>query len=137
MNQKVKSMTSWMKEKDVDVSFITSTDNVFYLSNFYSDPHERLLALVLFQEEEPILVCPGMEKEDAKNSGWDKDIIGYSDIENPWELIKKHPKKNIKSVTKVAIEKEHMNVERFEAISSILGMYPLFPQKKTYAITDD
>ena len=69
MNQKLSKMTEWMKENKVEVSIITSTESVFYLSGFYSEPHERLLALLLFQQEEPILVCPAMEKEEAKGSG--------------------------------------------------------------------
>lgn len=119
MKQKVTSMSEWMKQNEVDVSFVTSTENVFYLSGFYSDPHERLLCLVLFQEAEPFLICPSMEVEDAKRSGWEFETIGYSDIENPWELVQTAIQKRISKGKKVAIEKEHMNVERFEAISSL------------------
>lgn len=119
VKQKVTRMSQWMKQNEVDVSFLTSTENIFYLSDFYSDPHERLLCLVLFQEAEPFLVCPGMEVEDAKRAGWVFDIIGYSDIDNPWELVQKAIQKRISKVTTVAIEKEHMNVERFETISSL------------------
>jgi Xaa-Pro dipeptidase len=116
MNKRLSKLQSWMKENNVEVSFITSSENVFYLSGFYSDPHERLLALAVFQEEEPFLVCPGMEKHGAKRSGWESEIIGYSDIENPWEMVQKAINKRIKKISKVAIEKEHMNVERYEAL---------------------
>jgi Xaa-Pro dipeptidase len=119
MQQRTTHFSQWMKENGVDVSIITSTENVFYLSGFYSDPHERLLSLVLFQEEEPFLVCPAMEKEDAKRSGWNYEIIGYNDTENPWELVEKAIKARIQNVSKVSVEKEHMNVERFEAVSSM------------------
>jgi Xaa-Pro dipeptidase len=119
MQQRTTNFSQWMKENGVDVSIITSTENVFYLSGFYSDPHERLLGLVLFQEEEPFLVCPAMEKEDAKRSGWNYEIIGYNDIENPWELVDKAIRARIQKISKVSVEKEHMNVERFEAVSSM------------------
>lgn len=109
-----------MKDNDIQISFITSSENVFYLSGFYSDPHERLLALAVFQEEEPFLVCPAMEKNSAKRSGWDFKIIGYSDIDQPWEMIHKAINNKLNSkITNVAIEKEHMNVERYEAISNL------------------
>lgn len=121
MNARLRKLSEWMKENDVQVCFITSPENVFYFSGFLSDPHERLLSLAVFQEEEPFLVCPAMEKTDAKNSGWDNEIIGYSDIENPWELINQSINKRLKKVEKVAIEKEHMNVERYEAISHIFN----------------
>jgi Xaa-Pro dipeptidase len=119
MNQRLKKLQAWMKENDVQVSFMTSSENVFYLSGFYSDPHERLLALAVFQEEEPFLVCPAMEKYTAKSSGWDDEIIGYSDIDDPWELIFQGINKRMKKVETVAIEKEHMNVERYEELLKI------------------
>lgn len=120
MKSSLISYFEWMKQNDIDVSFLTSTDNVFYLSGFYCEPHERLLGLLLFQDSEPILVCPGMEKEDAAASGWEYDIIGYSDIDDPWQFIDNAIHKRLTTIRKAAIEKEHMNVERFEAISRIL-----------------
>ena len=119
MNQRLTKLQAWMKENEIEVSFISSSENVFYLSGFFSDPHERLLGLAVFQEEEPFLVCPGMEVHDVKKSGWNHEIIGYSDIENPWEFVHTSIKKRIKKVSKVSIEKEHMNVERFEQLTAL------------------
>lgn len=112
-------LSGWMKENDIQLCFLTSTESVFYLSNFYSDPHERLLGVAVFQDQEPFLICPAMEKEDAKKSGWAHEIIGYSDIENPWELVQKAVSKRQDKITKIGIEKEHLNVERYEELSSI------------------
>ena len=120
MQQRTTHFSQWMKENGVDVSIITSTENVFYLSGFYSDPHERLLSLVLFQEEEPFLVCPAMEKEDAKRSGWNYEIIGYNDIENPWELVRKAIKARIQNVSKVSIRKRTYECRAFR--SSVLDV---------------
>ncbi|WP_342432573.1 Xaa-Pro peptidase family protein [Neobacillus sp. FSL H8-0543] len=117
MNQRLQKLQTWMKENEIDVTFVTSSENVFYLSGYYTNPHERLLALAVFQEMEPFLVCPGMEVHDAKRTGWEHEIIGYSDIVNPWELIHKSINKRLNSIQKVAIEKEHMNVERYEQLS--------------------
>jgi Xaa-Pro dipeptidase len=111
----------WMKENDIGVCFLTSTENVFYISGFYSDPHERLLGVALFQDEEPFLICPGMEKHDAKNSGWSHEIIGYSDTDEPWEMVKEAIFKRVKTISTIAIEKEHMNVERFETVTSLFS----------------
>ena len=73
-----------------------------------------------FKDEEPFLVCPAMEKEDARRTGWNYDIIGYTDNEDPWEPIGKAIEARTQNVSRIAIEKEHMNVERFEAISLML-----------------
>lgn len=122
MNERIQKITGWMKEQDIQLCFITAPDNVFYLSGFLSNPHERLLGVAIFQDAEPFLVCPRLDKEDAKKAGWTAELIDHSDIDRPWELIQKAISKRNISVRKVAIEKEHMNVERFEAISN------LFPQ---------
>jgi len=116
MNRRLQQLSSWLKQNDISLSFITSTPNIFYLSKFYSNPHERLLALVIFPNEEPILVCPKMEVLQAKQAGWEYEIIGYSDVDNPWELIAKSVQKLGISVERIAIEKEHINVERYEQI---------------------
>lgn len=121
MNTKLQKISEWMKGQNLDICFITSPENVFYLSGFLSDPHERLLALAVFKDSEPFLVVPSMEKEDAKNSGWSQEIIGYTDIENPWDLVQKSINKRISSTESVAIEKEHMNVERYE---ELLKLFP-------------
>ncbi|MEH7108184.1 M24 family metallopeptidase [Bacillus sp. JJ1764] len=126
MNQRLEKLQTWMKDNDIEVSFLTSSENVFYLSGYFTNPHERLLALVVFQEAEPFLVCPAMEIHDAKRSGWEHEVIGFSDIDNPWELIAKSLQKRVQHVAKVAIEKEHMNVERYEHLLQLFSKAAFF-----------
>ncbi|SFB17439.1 MULTISPECIES: Xaa-Pro peptidase family protein [unclassified Bacillus (in: firmicutes)] len=122
MNERFDKLSGWMKENDVQVTFLTSSESVFYFTGFYSNPHERLLALAVFQDAEPFLVCPAMDKQEARHAGWKLDIVDHSDIDRPWELVQKAIGSRVGNVGNVAIEKEHMNVERYEAISQ------LFPQ---------
>lgn len=114
--ERTKKLIEWMKAEEIDVTFLTSTENVFYLSKFYSNPHERLLGVAIFQREEPFLICPAMEKEEAKKAGWEHEIIGYSDIDNPWELVRTAMEKRSGKIKKIAIEKEHMIVDRYEIL---------------------
>jgi Xaa-Pro dipeptidase len=116
MNQRLQKLSAWLAENDISFAFVTSTPNVFYLSNFHSDPHERLLALIVFPTEEPVLVCPQMEVLQAKQAGWEYEIIGYSDTDHPWELINKKVNSRGINVQKIAVEKEHLTVERYEQI---------------------
>ena len=118
MNNRLTLFKQWLETSDIPFAFITSTENVFHLSGFHSDPHERLLALAIFPHAEPILICPKMEASDAKNAGWEYDIIGYTDVEDPWEMLQQAVgERNIRA-TKIAIEKEHLNVERYEKIQT-------------------
>lgn len=122
MEHRVNHIAQWMKQNDVQVTFLTSSENVFYLSGFFSDPHERLLGLAIFQNQEPFLICPGMEKNDVLATGWGFEVIGYDDTQNPWELVNNAIDRRLNKVDRIAIEKEHMNVERYEELNRI------FPQ---------
>lgn len=116
MNERLQKLMAWLKKENIDAAFITSPDNVFYLSGFRSEPHERLLGLAVFHEAEPFLICPSMETGDAKNSGWNQEIIGYSDTERPWDMVEERVKARLDHVRVWAVEKEHLNVERYEEL---------------------
>ncbi len=116
LNTRLKKLSTWLREKDFDAAFITMPDNIFYLTGFRSEPHERLLGLVNFQDEEPLLICPAMEKDDAKQAGWEYEVIGYNDTENPWEMLEERVKARIGNVKNWVIEREHLNVSRFEEL---------------------
>ncbi|WP_404329530.1 M24 family metallopeptidase [Mesobacillus maritimus] len=119
MLERIKRISSWLAENEVEVAFLTSPDNVFYLSGFLSDPHERLLGVAIFQDAEPFLICPSMEKDSAKHAGWSYEVIGYSDTDNPWDIVQKAITSRVSTVHTVAIEKEHMNVERYEKLNGM------------------
>lgn len=121
MEHRVNHIAQWMKQNDVQVTFLTSSENVFYLSGFFSDPHERLLGLAIFQNQEPFLICPGMEKNDVLATGWGFEVIGYDDTQNPWELVNNAIDRRLNKIDRVAIEKEHMNVERYEELNRIFS----------------
>ncbi|WP_066050438.1 M24 family metallopeptidase [Robertmurraya korlensis] len=127
---KLNEIANWLMQEQIDFCFLTNPDSVFYVSGFLSDPHERLLGVGIFQSGDPFLVCPSMEKEDARKAGWNYDIIGYTDIENPWTILHKLCNDRTKNVEKIAIEKEHMNVERYELIHSLFPQADFLPAEE-------
>ncbi|WP_411803013.1 M24 family metallopeptidase [Bacillus sonorensis] len=112
-------ISSWLREKDISAAFIHSKENVFYLTHFYTEPHERLMGVFAFQNEEPFFVCPLMEKSQAKEAGWAYDIIGYEDHENPWDLISAALKKRNLPLAKVAVEKEAISLSRADMLRAV------------------
>ncbi|MGV3464735.1 MAG: M24 family metallopeptidase [Heyndrickxia sp.] len=116
MNQRLQSLTEWLKVQNIDAAFITSSENVFYLSGFNSDPHERLLGVAVFQDKEPFLICPALDVNDAKQSGWEYEVIGCSDTDNAWDIVAKNINSRVEKVQRMALEKEHINLERYEEI---------------------
>jgi Xaa-Pro dipeptidase len=123
MEKRLSKLTNWLQEEEIDMCFIQSKENVFYLTNFYTDPHERLMGLFLFKNGVPFFVCPQMEAGQAKEAGWQQEIIGYSDHENPWDLIHNAlSKRKINSVQKIAIEKETTSYSRIENLKQIVNV---------------
>ena len=122
MEKRLQKLMNWQREYEIDLCFIQSKENVFYLTNFYSDPHERLMGLFLFKNSEPLFVCPKMEAGQAKEAGWKFNIIGYGDHENPWDLIKEDlNKRKLQSIQKVAIEKEITPFSRVESLQQVVN----------------
>ncbi|MET3697278.1 Xaa-Pro aminopeptidase [Bacillus oleivorans] len=130
MNAKNEALQAWMNESNVDVSIATSKYNVFYLSGYYSEPHERLLAYVSFKNQQPILLCPAMEVHDAKNAAPHAEVIGYLDTDDSMELLSNEIKKRSSQFAVVALEKEHLHVLRFESLLKA------FPETKWVSLED-
>ncbi|MGM0844790.1 MAG: M24 family metallopeptidase [Bacillota bacterium] len=120
MNNRIGKIQKWLEEQNIEAAFINSKENVFYLSNFLTDPHERLMGLVLFKQADPLFVLPAMEENQLRSAGWQYEIIGYADHENPWDLIGASLKnRNNKNPEKLAIEKEVLSYSRSAAFLSL------------------
>ncbi|MEK3933898.1 Xaa-Pro peptidase family protein [Sporosarcina sp. FSL W7-1349] len=117
--KQVDVLRNYVSEANVQAGFITTPDNVFYLSSFQSEPHERLLGIMVFPEEEPFLICPRMEVPDAKAAGWPYEIVGYSDTEDAWTVLWESVRKRGIAPSSVAIEKSHLTVDRFERMQEL------------------
>lgn len=113
---KLQELQNYLRENSLDAAFITTPDNVFYFSGFESDPHERLLGVMVFKEAAPFLICPKMEMPDAVAAGWKYEVVGHEDTQNAWDVVAKTVATRNIDFTSLAIEKSHLTVERYEAI---------------------
>ncbi len=118
---KLKELQAYLKQEKLDAAFITTPDNVFYFSGFASNPHERLLGIMAFQDAEPFLICPQMEVPDAIAAGWSFEAVGHVDTENAWDVVAKAVSSRGIVPTSLAIEKAHLTVERLE---ELVARYP-------------
>ncbi|MRX72271.1 M24 family metallopeptidase [Bacillus lacus] len=121
MAKRLKAVQKWLQQKDIPCAFISSTENVFYLTQFYTNPHERIMGVFVFQEEEPFFILPKMEQTQAKEAGWPYEIIGYEDHEDAWELAGSFLKKRSLKIDCVAVEKDHLSFSRAERLKEISG----------------
>ncbi len=118
---KINQLQQHLKDHSIDAAFITDPYNVFYVSGFQSNPHERLLGVMVFANAEPFLICPKMEIPDAKNAGWIGEIVGHEDTQNSMEILYETAQSRGVQLTSLAIEKAHMTVARYESLLSIFG----------------
>ncbi|GAK02755.1 LOW QUALITY PROTEIN: aminopeptidase YpdF [Geomicrobium sp. JCM 19037] len=112
MKKRLDQLKQTSKSQGQEAVLITSTANVYYLSDFYCNPKERFLGLLLYTDErEPAIICPKMETSLAIDAGWTHDIIGYEDTENPLEKIP--------FVSSLAIEEDHLIVARYNELKRL------------------
>lgn len=120
MTNRIDSLLEEMEKKNLDSMLVTSKSNLFYLSNYYTEPHERVIAVYVSTSLDPLLIVPAMEINDAKAAGWNFEIIGYHDHEDPWELFSGFLKRNVRIPASIGIEYNQITLSRFHAIEQIL-----------------
>ena len=118
MSTRIEELLKAIKKKSHDSALVTSTANFYYLSNYYTDPHERVIAVYVSENIDPIIIVPEMEREDARNAGWTETIISYHDHENPWQLLKEHLQRQEKMPETIAIEHSHLTLERYNQLTN-------------------
>ncbi|MFC7062504.1 M24 family metallopeptidase [Halobacillus seohaensis] len=120
MEQRLQAFSTYLNKQNIDVAFLNSPENVFYLTGFHTDPHERLLGLLVFPKADPIAVLPGMETGQIRDAGWTHEVIGYADHEDPWAMMAgKMEEKGISNVKSVGFEKQVLSYGRSESLLSL------------------
>lgn len=117
--KRLSSLENWLKREDIAYAFIQGKANIFYLTGFRCDPHERLVSLLLFPNHPPCLICPNMEKALVRQAGWGSSIIGYNDHENPWDLIADYLSTIPLQGATLAIEKDSLSYFRAEQLQQL------------------
>lgn len=118
MTNKFTEIQKFLEANDSEMTFLTNPTTINYLTGFESDPHERIMGLMIFTDRDPILFTPALEVEPASNTV-DFDVFGYTDNENPWEAIKSHV--GDLDVKKIAVEYEDINLKKSQGLQSVFG----------------
>ncbi|MFC6255079.1 M24 family metallopeptidase [Secundilactobacillus hailunensis] len=116
---KLQQVQEWTDQHRADVTYISDPHTIQYLTGFYSDPIERVLALVVFPDQEPFMFAPALEVEAIKDTGFSFPVYGYLDHENPWQMIAANVKKRVHRPTKIALEKNQLSVARLESLQNV------------------
>ncbi|TMN21169.1 aminopeptidase P family protein [Lentibacillus cibarius] len=120
MTDRLDTLLKELKEHDLESMLVTSAANFYYLSNYYTNPHERLIAVYISLHHDPLLILPAMEQEDAKHAGWKYEMIAYSDGEDPLKLFHQYLIRNDSIPQSIAVERNHLTMERFAQVQTVL-----------------
>lgn len=116
--ERIQKLHAYMTQQGLDAVLITSPKHVYYLTGFYTDPHERFLGLILPAVGEPSLIVPALDREAAAAASAVQKIYTHTDVQNPYEVLKQTLPTGL---NQLGIEKSHMTVDRFEAMSEVVG----------------
>ena len=111
-------LQTYMEDRALDAMLITSPKHVYYLTGYSSDPHERLLALILTRGDEPKLLVPALDLEAAQAVSSVPGIHTHGDTDNPYEILGRLLPV---SMGTLGVEKDDLNVNRYEAILSAVA----------------
>jgi Xaa-Pro dipeptidase len=120
MSTRIKALLDKLNKQQLDSILVTSPANIYYLSNYYTDPHERVVAIYVTTHHDPIMILPAMETEDAKAAGWNYSMIDYHDHEDPWELFLAFLKNSGKIPETLGVEEDSLTLSRYNSIKGIL-----------------
>ncbi|WP_067727533.1 M24 family metallopeptidase [Oceanobacillus damuensis] len=133
MNERLENLLKKLETENLDSALITSKANFYYVSGYYTEPHERVIGVYVSKRMDPILIVPAMEVEDAKTAGWTGEIISYHDHEDPWNLFLGCLNKHEKIPQSIGLEHNHITLGRLKAIKQILPNTALFDVEEIMA----
>ncbi|MFD0696954.1 M24 family metallopeptidase [Paenibacillus sp. GCM10027628] len=118
MNERLNQLNALLEKQGLDVAFITLPKLIYYFTGFYSDPHERFMALVCVKGEEPFLFVPVLDHEKAARVSSINNIYSHKDEEDPYATLKPYLGGRI---SRIGIQEEHLNVKRYHALMEMTG----------------
>lgn len=117
--ERMQQLRAYMEKEELDAVLITSPKHVYYLTGFFTEPHERFMGLIIPAQGEPSLIVPALDREAAAEAASGvKQILTHTDTDNPYDVLKQALPAGL---TRLGIEKSHMTVERFEAMSAVVA----------------
>lgn len=141
---KLEQIQTWADSQKADLVYVSDPKTIQYLTGFYSDPIERVLALLVFPDQDPFMFAPALEVEAIKDTGFKYPVYGYLDHENPWEKIGAQVNKRNANVKSIALEKTQLSVERLEALKTTftsatfdLNISPFFEKMRLIKTPDE
>ncbi|MGV3244195.1 M24 family metallopeptidase [Staphylococcus sp. 11261D007BR] len=114
-----------LQAQNANGAWITDPTNIYYLTGFHSEPHERLLAYLIDEDGNETMICPQLDVEEVKQSPFEGQVIGYLDTESPFTHLQHTFERLLIEETHLTVQRYHelrdaFNVKHFDAIDMTL-----------------
>ena len=110
-------LRAWMAARGTGAAVLTNPVSIGYLTGFVTEPHERLMALVV-REGAAVLVVPALEEESAGAAARAVTVSAWRDGDDPWA-----PVAGAVGAPggRLAVEMDHLSLARWERLREIAG----------------
>ncbi len=109
-------LQTWLESERLGAALLTDPISIAYLTGFATNPHERLMALVI-RDGRGVLVVPGLEEESASAASRGVAISAWRDGEDPWAVVGSALGSGFEQL---AVEKSHLSLAAWERLQSVV-----------------
>jgi Xaa-Pro dipeptidase len=120
---RVDRLRAWLADEGLDVAYVSAPPNIAYLSGLSITPMERLAALIVPHEAEPILVVPELEGEAARANPAGFGSVTWTDAEGPSPRLRETFERVAgRRGVALAVEKDALTVRALEHIRDVVDI---------------
>lgn len=113
---RITKLLTYMDGRGVESAIITSPENIYYLTGYYTNPFERFLALVIRRgTNDHLLFTPSLDVGEAKEHSLGCTVIPISDTDDPYHIVKSMLPSDMSSI---GLEKDRVYVSRYERLAN-------------------
>lgn len=105
-----------LSASQADIAFIQNPSTISLLTNYSTEPHERIVALVIAPQQVPLLFVPALEKNMAQAAEPTYRIVSYQDHENPWKILATAMQQSFPNAQQLAVEKTAISLYTVEQL---------------------
>ncbi|WP_368646048.1 M24 family metallopeptidase [Alkalibacterium putridalgicola] len=114
----INTLQQTMQKETIDFLYFDEPLTVAYLTGFESEPHERVVAVLVFKDKVWMIV-PELEKQSAKAAADCDFILSYQDEVSPWSLLKDALQNEADTIKRVGVDEDSLVVSRYHALNDV------------------
>jgi len=107
-----------LEKRQIDVAMITNPTNIYFFTGFYSNPHERFMALIVdVKSSLESMIVPALDFEAAEQHSYVKHLVPCADTENPYEKLRDTIRRT--RIEQLGLEKKSISLYQTEQLQAM------------------